>query len=161
VLIATAEGAFGLYRVEDAGARFTFTALMPAGVPALTPGALVVPIVITTISLDAEAGELRSYDGYRSDNVIVDRLDSMTIHLEAGERPRPGAGELGGPLFDEAGFWRGTGRLGDGPFAGAGSLAFDIDQILMRQVVVDAVLREAASPVLTPLHFEWRPAGWH
>lgn len=161
VLIAEPGGAFGLYRIEEAGGPLTLSALMPAGVPAVTAGALVVPVAIDTIGLDAGAGELRVYDGYRSDNVIVDRLEGVTIRLEAGERPHPGAGELGGPFFDVAGSWRGTGRLGDGPFAGAGALAFDIDQLLMRQVVVDAVLREPVSALLTPLHFEWRSAAWH
>ena len=132
VLAVSEASACGLYRVTATGARLTLEALMPAG--AFAPGAALVPVSVTTLFLDEEAGELRVYDGYRSDNVLVDAIERLVIALEPGPPPAIAAEEWGGPFVDDAGVWRGTGRLGDGPYAGSGALAFDIDQIALRAV---------------------------
>lgn len=136
LLAVSSANAVGLYRVTQVGARLTLDALMPAA--AFGAGDVLVPVAMA--SLIFEAGELRLYDGYRSNNVIVDEIAAGSVSLEAGPAPRFEPSERGGPFVDQDGAWRGTGRLGDGPWAGAGALAFDVDQLAVRAVGVDVAL---------------------
>ena len=140
VLVVSETSACGLYRVTATGARLTLETLMQVG--AFPPGAALVPVSLTTLFLDDEADELRAYDGYRSDNVLVDAIERLAIALESGSPPAFAAKEWGGQFVDEAGVWRGTGRLGDGPYVGSGALAFDIDQIAVRALAASVTLSD-------------------
>lgn len=128
VLAVSRDSACGLFRVRAVGARVDLDALMTGG-QAFNAGDVLVPVTITVASFDQDEDALRLYDGYRSDNVLVDGIEGVAFALEPGTLPAFGEAERGGPFVDEAGQWRGSARLGDGPFAGAGPMAFDIDQL--------------------------------
>ena len=161
VLVVSETSVCGLYRVVAAGARLTLEGLMPDGAGGFAAGAAIVAVMVTTMFLDEDSGELRLYDGYRSDNVLIDGVQGLTVALEAGAALPFETGEQGGPFVDEEGAWPGTGRLGDGPFVGSGPLAFDVDQILLRGVAMDLTL-VAAPPAAPPAAaVTWRTRGWH
>lgn len=128
VLAVSRDSACALFRVRSVGARVELDALMTGG-PAFAPGDVLVPVTVTVASFDAGEDALRFYDGYRSDNVLVDGIEGLVLTLEPGEPPVFDQTERGGPFVDEQGRWRGSARLGDGPFAGAGPMSFDIDQL--------------------------------
>ncbi len=163
VLVVSSANACGVYRVSAIGARLTLEALMPAGPGGFAPGSAVVPVSIHSLYLDDDAGELRLYDGYRSDNVMVDAVQNVDIALAAAAPPEFAVQEWGGPFVDQEGVWRGTGRLGDGPYAGTGALAFDVDQLALRSVAARVTLMtltaQAGVPAASALLI-WRTLGW-
>ena len=121
ILMAVSDGSdVGLFRVTAVNARLTLSALMPG--PAFAAGSVLVPVTVAALSF--ADGELRLYDGYRTDGVIVDGLASHAI------------------AFEPAGL-----RLDDGPWVGTGPLAFDADQLLVRGVTsaVALVAREGVT----------------
>ena len=160
VLVVSGASACGLYRVSAVAARLTLDALMPAGASGFAPGAVVVPVSMTTLFLDEDAGELRIYDGYRSDNVIVDAVEGIGIALAVAAPPAFGPAEWGGAFVDAEGAWRGTGRLGDGPYAGTGPLAFDVDQLTLHGVAANVTLAGSPGSLPASARLHWRTPGW-
>ena len=159
VLVVSSVSACGLYRVSAIGARLTLEALMP-GAAGFAAGAALVPVSVTTMYVDDETDELRLYDGYRSDNVLIDAVESLSIDLAPASPPAFAMGERGGPFVDEDGAWRGTGRLGDGPYAGTGALAFDVDQLALRGVSLRVTLAAQAGVASPSARLIWRTLGW-
>ncbi|MDQ3168576.1 MAG: type II secretion system GspH family protein [Acidobacteriota bacterium] len=160
VLVVSSTSACGLYRVSAIGARLSLEALMAAGAGAFGPGAAVVPVSVTSLFLDEDAGELRLYDGYRSDNVMVDGVQGVEIALAAAAPPAFAVQEWGGPFVDHEGVWRGTGRLGDGPYAGTGALEFDVDQLALRGVAATVTLTALAGAPAASALLIWGTLGW-
>jgi hypothetical protein len=117
LMAVSATSDIGLFRVASVNARLTLEALMPGA--AFAAGSVLLPV--TMASLAFGDGELRLYDGYRSDGVVVDGLAGFDV------------------TFEPAGL-----RLGDGPWIGTGPLAFDADQLLVRGVRSEVALVERA-----------------
>ena len=140
VLLAIAvDGACGLFRLTAASARLELAPIMQSGAPVFEPGSALLPVTITVLSFDAAEQAIRRYDGYRSDNVLVDGIASATFAMW------PPASSL----------------LADGPFVGAGPLAYDRDQLEIRAVSLRIALagdryRASAPGAL----LEWRLAPW-
>jgi prepilin-type N-terminal cleavage/methylation domain-containing protein len=110
-------GAAGLFRVAAIAARLDLESLMGAGAASFPPGSALVPIAIDVISFDAAESAIRRYDGYRSDNVLIDGIGSAAIAIRA------------------------PARLDDGPFVGEGALSFDTDQLRISAVAIDVPKR--------------------
>jgi hypothetical protein len=108
VLVVAADGACGLYRLEGISVRLRLAALMQPGAPAFAPGSVLMEAAIEVFEFDAAEQAVRRYDGYRSDNVLLDGVDAFSLDWE--------------------------GPLADGPLVGAGPLAYDRDQLSIRAV---------------------------
>lgn len=139
VLAVAADGACGLFRVASSGARWAFVPLMPEGAPSFPAASVLVPVTLDVLTFEADDKVLRRYDGYRSDNVMIDGVREVAFTL---------VGAPGAPL-------------GDGPFIGGGLMAYDIDQRQVRRIVASVAL-DAPQPVaLAPgAAFEWKVLGW-
>ncbi len=119
LMAVSAASDVGLFRVTAVSARLALDAVMP-GV-GFAAGSVLVPV--TLASLAFEAGELRLYDGYRSDSVVVDGLAGFALTFEPGGL-----------------------RLDDGPWMGTGPLAYDVDQLRVRGVAGEIALLEREGP---------------
>lgn len=113
VLGVSAAGDLGLFRVSAVSARLTLDVLMRGA--AFPAGSVLVPV--TMASLSFADGELRVYDGYRSDAAVVDGLAGHAMTFEPPDL-----------------------SLHDGPWQGTGPLAFDADQLQVRAVTTESVL---------------------
>lgn len=113
LMAVSAASSVGLFRVTNVNVRLTLDALMP-GV-AFGAGSVLVPVALASLAF--QAGELRLYDGYRSDGVIVDGLAGYSM------------------AFEPEGL-----RLDDGPWIGTGPLAFDADQLSLRGTAGEVAL---------------------
>ena len=160
VLVVSRDSACGLFRVLEADSRLALDAVMPGAAGAFEPGAVVVPVSVTVLAFDPADGELRVYDGYRSDNVLIDGVASLDVVFEMGPLPFFDPRERDGPFVDEAGTWIGTGALGDGPFVGAGSMAFDVDQLLLHRVSAAIALTEIPGRPPFGGRLEWGIPPW-
>lgn len=160
VLVVSRESACGLYRVLEADPSLVLDAIMPGAAGAFEPGAVVVPVNVTVLAFAPDAGEFRVYDGYRSDNVLIDAVASFDVVLERGPLPFFDPRERDGPFVDGQGVWKGTGTLGDGPFLGAGSMAFDVDQLLLHRVSAAIGLVEAPGRPPFDARLEWGIPPW-
>ena len=160
ILVVSRDSACGVFRVIDAGARLTLDGVMPGATQAFEPGAVVVPVSVTVLTFEPADGELRVYDGYRSDNALIDGVATFEIALETASPPAFDARERGGPFVDDWGLWKGTGALGDGPFVGDGPMAFDVDQLLLNRLSISIAL--AGMPGRPPAggHLEWGIPPW-
>lgn len=138
VLAVSRDAACGLFRVDAAGARLELAAIMPPAAPVFAPGSVLLPIAVDAISFDAGEGALRRYDGYRSDNVMADGLRAAAVDLV---RPSSAA-------------------LHDGPFAGAGPLAYDVDQLAISGVGLRLALANAARGAAPGASLRWRARPW-
>lgn len=138
VLAVESGGAAGLFRIEAAGTRLDLEPLMEAGASSFPPDSVIVPVVVDVIAFDAAEGALRRYDGYRSDNVLVDGVRSAAFAVLSAA------------------------PLGDGPFAGSGALAFDRDQLAIAGVQIDVVLLPPSHRVIAPpaARMAWRTRPW-
>lgn len=155
VLAVSADNACALFRVQGVTPLLDLAALMSGG-PGFATGAVLVPGVVTVVAFDPDEHAVRFYDGYRSDNVLVDEVEAVTFVLEPAAPPASDLAEWGGPFVDEAGHWRGSGALGDGPFVGSGPMTFDIDQLACGGVSASIVLTGAPGVATT-----WRTPQWH
>lgn len=114
LMAVSAASDIGLFRVTATeNGRLTLVALMAGS--AFAAGSALLPV--TMASLAFAEGEIRLYDGYRTDGVLVDGVARFALGLEP------------------AGL-----RLDDGPWVGSGPLAFDADQLLVRGVSADVAL---------------------
>lgn len=113
LMAVSASRDIGLFRVSAVGPEFVLDALMPGA--SFAAGSALVPVTIA--SLTFAGGELRLYDGYRSDGVVVDGLAGHAL------------------MFEPAGL-----ALDDGPWVGTGPLAFDADQLRLRGVAAEVVV---------------------
>lgn len=113
LMAVSAASDVGLFRVSGVHARLGLEALMP-GVP-FQAGSVLVPVALASMTFDA--GELRLYDGYRSDGIVVDGLAGFAMTFEPAAL-----------------------RLDDGPWTGTGPLAFDADQLLLRGAAGEVAL---------------------
>jgi len=139
LLAVAADGACGLFRVLTAGSRWELFPLMPSGAPAFAPGSALVPVAIDVLSFVAAERAVRRYDGYRSESVMVDELSDVRFTLAAD----------GGVV------------LGDGPFAGSGALAYDVDQLRVRGVTARVTMEQAnVPPVVSVELLEWTFPRW-
>ncbi|MEX2270060.1 MAG: hypothetical protein WD690_01225 [Vicinamibacterales bacterium] len=120
VLAVAQDGACGLYRVEEPGVRLRLAALMQPGASSFGPGSVLTRVAIDAISFDPGEGGIRRYDGYRSDNVMVDGVRAFAIDWT--ER---------------------AAGLADGPFIGTGPMAYDTDQAAVRAITMTVDLIEA------------------
>ncbi|HUF22970.1 MAG TPA: hypothetical protein VMN81_02490 [Vicinamibacterales bacterium] len=137
LLAVSREGACGLFRVSAAGERLDLAAIMEPAAAAFEPGSVLVPVVIDAMSFDPDEGALRRYDGYRSDSVMADGLQRGVFE------PWPAA------------------ALGDGPFIGAGPLAFDVDQLSLEGVGLRLAARPVArTPPAPGAWLRWRAGRW-
>lgn len=139
VLAAARDGECGLFRVTAADGRLDLAPLTQPGRDAFPPGSVLVPIVIDAIAFDEAEGALRRYDGYRSDNILVDGLRRVTVTAVAAQ-----------PVV-----------LGDGPFIGSGTLAYDADQrslIGIDMLIEPAGAARAGLPDVVAL--QWRVRAW-
>ncbi len=101
-------------------------------------GSTVSQVVTRTYEFNAAAGQLRQYDGDRSDQPAVDGVSSLSFSYFAA--PIDGsAGLVALPLS----------ALTDGPWSGAGSSRFDTDILRIRMIRV-AVAAQAADARLRP-----------
>jgi prepilin-type N-terminal cleavage/methylation domain-containing protein len=137
LLAVSAASALGLYRVSDVGGQLpggavvlTLEALMTG--PSSGAGSVLVPVGVASLEFDGAAGEVRIYDGYRSDNIVADGLATVAFALESGA------------------------LLGDGPWVGAGPLAFDADQLSVRTVRAEAGLVLQPERGNEAVRFGWR-----
>ncbi|MDQ3070502.1 MAG: hypothetical protein M3R55_12340 [Acidobacteriota bacterium] len=136
VLAVDRTGACALYRVTSLGVRMRLEALMP-GPERFEPGSVVVPVAVVVFEFDAQEQAIRKYDGYRSDNVLVDAVRAVAI--DAGLAP---------------------GALLDGPFLGAGAMAYDADQLAIRRIAMRVEMADAAAAASRRVdRFEWA-LGW-
>jgi hypothetical protein len=94
-----------------------------------------VPIRVDAITFDAGESAIRRYDGYRSDNVMADEVRAMAFEWPAGV-------------------------LGDGPFVGSGPLAYDVDQLLVREVRLAIDLVESTDRIARRTWLAWRAGPW-
>jgi hypothetical protein len=163
IVIFDEAGRYGLYAVTaSTGAAATLRSLQasPSSFPAR---ALVLPIESRTYAFDAVARQLRSYDGYLSDAVVVDDVVEMEVaYVGDGSpptQPKPAAG-TDNCLYDAAGNLAATltrvptagdslaplplALFDDGPWCGEGDRRFDVD--LMRVRGVRLRLRLQAAP---------------
>lgn len=135
VLVAAADGACGLYRVTAAGARVRLDALMMQGRASFDPGSAMLPVRVDVIAFDAGESAIRRYDGYRSDNVMIDEVSAMSFGWPAGV-------------------------LGDGPFVGTGPLAYDVDQLMVREVTLGVDLVDSTGRITRRTSLAWRTGPW-
>ena len=159
VLLLSAAGECALHRVVDSDARIELAALMPGG-PAFDPGSILLPVVVTVISFEAGDEELRFYDGYRSDNVLLDGATAFQLSLESGGAPAFAGREWGGSVVDGYGVARGSGRLGDGPFVGTGPMAFDVDQLFLNRIVASLAVGGVSDARPRSAQLEWGTPPW-
>lgn len=139
LLAVAADGACGLFRVLTAGSRWELFPLMQSGAPVFAPGSALVPVAIDVISFVAAERAVRRYDGYRSESVMIDGLSDVMFTLAAD------SGVV----------------LGDGPFAGSGALAYDVDQLRVRGVTARVTMEQAnASPLVLVDVLEWTFPRW-
>jgi hypothetical protein len=138
VLVVARDGACGLYRVEAIGPRLRLAALMPPGAATFAARSAVLAVTVDAVSFSLGEAAIRRYDGYRSDNVLVDGVRDLAID------------------------WMRPGRsLGDGPFIGSGALAYDHDQLAIEGVRMTVDLIEAPGAGLTRrVTLRWRSRGW-
>jgi type II secretory pathway pseudopilin PulG len=129
-------GAAGLFRVASAGPRLDLEPVS-SGASSFPPGSVLVPVSIDTIAFEADESALRRYDGYRSDNVLVDSVASAAFTVAAAA------------------------ALGDGPFVGSGAMAYDVDQLTIRGMALDVRLTERASRLPASVaRFVWSVRPW-
>lgn len=137
VLAIERSGACGLFRVTLAGARLTLAAIAESGADAFAPGSVVLPVRVDVVSFDRDERALRRYDGYRSDNILVDGLDEARFEMDA------------------------DGPLGDGPFIGTGPLGWDVDQLCIRRLRLQITLTAAADAAFArTAAYGWRVRSW-
>ncbi|MEO8483804.1 MAG: prepilin-type N-terminal cleavage/methylation domain-containing protein [Acidobacteriota bacterium] len=162
IAIFDESGRHGLYVVTAvSGAVATLRSLQPAP-PSFAPGAVVLPVESHSYVFDTAARQLRSYDGYLSDAVVVDDVVGVEVmYLGEGRppvRPKPVAGTAN-CLFDAAG--NAVAALStlapagdslaplpldlftDGPWCGEGDRRFDVDLMRVRAVRVRIRLQSA------------------
>jgi hypothetical protein len=133
VLAITASGACGLFRVVSAGTRLRLEALVNPEAE-YAAGSVLVPIEIVVLTFDAAEGGIRKYDGYRSDNVMLDGVTEARWIVD------------------------GDGALDDGPFRGSGALAYDVDQLRITRVALEAAVARPGGAMRAL--FDWRPRVW-
>jgi len=162
VVIFDDTGRHGMYVLTSISGSVATLRSLQASPPAFAAGAVVVPIESRTYVFDAAARQVRSYDGYLSDAVVIDDVVGMEVTYagdgEPPARPKPAAGEAN-CLFDAAGTavaalpvlpLAGESLAAlplelfqDGPWCGEGDRRFDAD--LMRVRAVRISLRLNAS----------------
>lgn len=139
VLAVARGGECGLFRVTAADSRLDLAPLTQPGLDAFPPGSVLVPIVIDAMTFDDAEGALRRYDGYRSDTILVDGLRLVTVTAVAAQ-----------PV-----------TLGDGPFIGSGTLAYDADQRSLTGIdmrIEPIAAARAGLPGVVSLR--WRVRAW-
>lgn len=134
VLVVASNGACGLYRVEAAGVRMRLSPLMQPAAPSFPAASAMVPIAIDVMSLDSDESAVRRYDGYRSDNVMIDGVRALAIEWAPA--------------------------LGDGPFVGSGPLAFDVDQLAIATVRLTIDLLDTSASAAQRTSLSWRSRAW-
>ena len=132
VMAIDARSSCALFRVTAAASSLDLDALTP-GVT-FPPGATIVPVSVNVIAFDRDESAIRLYDGYRSDNVVADGIAAAVIAHR-------------GP----AGL-----RFDDGPFAGEGMMAFDVDQLAITGIGLDMTLVAGAGGVPSRVRLAWR-----
>jgi hypothetical protein len=136
VLVVDANGACGLYRIEGIAARLLLAPLMTPAAPSFGPASVMVPVTIDVVSLDADERAVRRYDGYRSDNVLVEGISTLAVDWTAA-------------------------ALGDGPFVGTGPLAYNAAQLAVREMRMTIELIESpAADTVQRVMLTWRSGGW-
>lgn len=162
VLIFDESGRHGLYALTTvSGAVATLRSLQPSA-PSFAVGAVVLPVESRTYVFDSAARQLRSYDGYLSDAVVVDDVVGVEMaYVGEGRppvRPKPEAGDAN-CLFDAAGNITAAlstvplagdslaalplGMFTDGPWCGEGDRRFDVDLMRVRAVRIRLRLQAA------------------
>jgi hypothetical protein len=132
VLAIDRHAACGLFRVIAAGAGLDLDAVM-SGVT-LGSGSVIVPVSVDVIFFDPEESALRRYDGYRSDNIVADGIAAVTVAFRGAS-----------PL-----------SLADGPFVGAGPMAFDADQLSITGIDVGLTPEPRAAGLPARIQLAWR-----
>jgi hypothetical protein len=162
VLIFDEAGRHGLYALTAVSGAVATLRSLQLSAPSFAAGAVVLPIESRTYVFDAAARQLRSYDGYLSDAVVVDDVVGVEVaYVGEGRppmRPRPAAGDAN-CLFDAAG--NTTTALAtlppagdslaalplamftDGPWCGEGDRRFDVDLMRVRAVRIRLRLQAA------------------
>jgi hypothetical protein len=126
---------------------------------AFAAGSPVTEVIIRSYYFDETAGQLRVYDGDRTDQPVVDGVTALTFEYfgdpEPPRMPRAWPGESN-CLYTDAGQWLGgptlevdaeglaplpLSKLSDGPWCGAGSTVFDADLLRIRRIRVVARLK--------------------
>lgn len=140
LLLAVArDGTCGVFRLTEVTGRLELDAIVQSAAPVFEPGSVLLPITIDVFSFDAGERAVRRYDGYRSDNVLVDGIAA------AGFTASPHA----------------AGMLADGPFVGSGPLAYDADQLSIRGVTLRATLTsDRNSAFARGALLEWMVPPW-
>ena len=139
LLAITRDGACGLFRLTAVTARLEVDAIVQAAAPVFEPGSVLLPVAISVFSFDADERAIRRYDGYRSDNVLVDGIASAAFAVS----PHAAA------------------TLGDGPLVGTGPLAYDLDQLSIQTVSLRVTFTSERNRASAPgAMLEWRVAPW-
>lgn len=126
-------------------------------------GAAVTQVVSYTLYLDRTTNQLRRYNGGGDDVPLVDNVVDLLFEYfgdpNPPTQPKPGAG-VANCLYDAVGNYLNPGQLpadhgglaaltpamlGDGPWCGAGSNAFDVDLLRVRKLRV-TVRMQAGDP---------------
>ena len=129
-------GSAGVFRVASVGVRIDLEPVI-SGASSFAPGSVLVPVSIDVVAFEAEERALRRYDGYRSDNVLVDSVESAGFTVTAAA------------------------ALGDGPWVGSGPMAYDVDQLAIRGVSFDVRLIARASQLPASVaRFAWSVRPW-
>lgn len=137
VLLIARDGACGLFRVEAAGTRPRLMPLLPSGAASFPPSSVMLPIAVDALSFDPDESAIRRYDGYRSDNVMTDGVRALSIDWMLPH-----------------------GALRDGPFIGTGPMAYDTDQLALRNVSLTLELVESVTGPSLRVALLWRLRTW-
>lgn len=160
VLVIARDNACALFRIADARDPLVVAALMPADTPSFDAGAVAIPVSATVIAFERASSEVRVYDAYRSDNVLMDGVASIEFALVPEGTVSFDPDEYGGAFLDTDGARRDTGALGDGPFVGRGAMAFDVDQLRFGGVTVSLALTGTPGRAPYAAALEWRIPPW-
>lgn len=165
VLIADESGRSGLYVITATNGATADLRALQSSPPAFGAGAVVLAVESRTYVFDAAARQLRSYDAYLSDIVVVDDVVGMEVAYLGDDRrpprPKPQAGTAN-CAFDAAGTFVAAPEpvplegaslaplplsvFADGPWCGEGGRAFDVDLLRVRAVRVRLRLEAARDP---------------
>jgi Tfp pilus assembly protein PilW len=148
VIVTDSAGHFDVFRITSVGGGAGVLRQHGQDMAWTYPiGSAVSQVVSRTYEFDAAAGQLRQYDGDRSDQPVVDDVTRLSFRY-FGAPSDGSAGLVAIPLS----------AFTDGPWSGAGTSRFDVDLLRVRMIrvaistqAVDARFRALVPPFAVTL----------